>query len=61
MKDSKTLFCSSKFPWAHYRISSNSYAIWAQALRKVFQPDLGHSLSLSYFLQPGRVDCKLTR
>jgi len=38
MEDSKTLFCSSKFPWRVERISSNFVDSFARALRNFRQP-----------------------
>jgi hypothetical protein len=38
MEDSKTVFCSSKFPWARERISSKFEDNFGFALKKVRQP-----------------------
>jgi len=37
MEDSRTLFCSSKYPWARKRIFSK-LTVWASAFKKVRQP-----------------------
>jgi hypothetical protein len=38
MEDSKTLFCSSKFPYIRKEFLQNLQKIWAHALKKVRQP-----------------------
>jgi hypothetical protein len=51
MEGSKTLFSSSKFPWARKEFLRNLYTIWARAVKNILLSTLfSNTLSLRSFL-----------